>query len=138
MAYARFAGQPGFAAVPPKLNELAILVVAKHWSAEYVWNAHHAYGVRMGLPAELVEAIRVGGRPPRMEKDVEAVYDFATEFIATRNVSDATLQAARAVLGGDRGVVDLVGTMGLYQMSSMMVALDQTPLGGDTKPYFTH
>jgi len=138
IAYARFAGDPGFSIVPPKYNELAILVVAKHWSAEYVWNAHHAYGVRMGLPAELVEAIRTGDRPPRMEKDLEAVYSFATEFITTRNVSDATLQAAKAVLGGDRGVVDLVGTMGLYQISSMMVALDQTPLGRDTKPYFTH
>jgi len=137
-AYARFAGDPGFSSVSPKYNELAILVVAKHWSAEYVWNAHHAYGVRMGLPAELVEAIRTGGPPPRMDKELEAVYAFATEFITTRRVSDATLQAARAVLGGDRGVVDLVGTMGLYQVSSMMVALDETPLGRDTKPYFTH
>jgi 4-carboxymuconolactone decarboxylase len=135
-AYARFAGDPGFSSVPPKYNELAILVVAKHWSAEYVWNAHHAYGVRMGLPADLVEAIRAGGTPPRMEKDVEAVYAFASEFITTRTVSDATLQAAKAVLGGDRGVVDLVGTMGLYQISAMMVALDQTPLAAGAKPYF--
>jgi hypothetical protein len=41
IAYSRFAGREGFSTVPPKLNELAILVVAKHWSAEYVWNAHH-------------------------------------------------------------------------------------------------
>jgi 4-carboxymuconolactone decarboxylase len=138
LAYARFSGDPGFGIVPPKLNELAILVVAKHWSAEYVWNAHHSYGVRMGLPADLVEAIRVGRRPGPMEKDVEAVYNFATEFMTTRNVTDQTLQAAKAVLGGDRGVVDLVGTMGLYQISSMMVSLDQTPLGPGTKPYFAH
>jgi hypothetical protein len=32
--------------------------------------------------------------------------------------------------------VDLVGTMGLYQISSMMVSLDQTPLGEGVKPYF--
>ena len=75
----------------------------------------------MGLPAEVVEAIRVGKPPTAMEKDVAAVYNFATEFITTRAVSDATLTAAKAVLGGDRGVVDLVGTMGLYQISSMMV-----------------
>jgi 4-carboxymuconolactone decarboxylase len=138
MAYARFAGDPGFSIVPPKLNELAILVVAKHWSAEYVWNAHHSYGVRVGLTPAVVEAIRTGTRPAVMEKDVEAVYNFATEFIATRSVSDATLQAAKLALGGDRGVVDLVGTMGLYQISSMMVTLDQTPLGAGTKPYFPH
>jgi 4-carboxymuconolactone decarboxylase len=117
------------------LNELAILVVAKHWSAEYVWNAHHTAAVRLGIPSEVVEAIRTGRRPAAMEKDVEAIYNFASEFITKREVSDATLQSARNLLGGDRGIVDLVGTMGLYQISSMMVALDQTPLPEGTKPY---
>ena len=70
-----------------------------------------------------------------MEKDIEAVYNFATDFMAKRAVSNATLQAVKSVLGGDRGVVDLVGTMALYQISSMMVALDETPLPEGTKPY---
>jgi 4-carboxymuconolactone decarboxylase len=135
IAYSRFAGREGFSSVPPKLNELAILVVAKHWSAEYVWNAHHTAAVRYGIAPETVEAIRTGTRPANMDKDVEAVYNFASEFIATRTVGDRTLQEAKRVLGGDRGVVDLVGTMGLYQISSMMVALDQTPLPAGTKPY---
>jgi 4-carboxymuconolactone decarboxylase len=135
IAYSRFAGREGFSSVPPKLNELAILVVAKHWSAEYVWNAHHTAAERNGIPPEVVESVRTGKRPASMEKDVEAVYNFATEFITKREVSDATLQAAKTVLGGDRGVVDLVGTMGLYQISSMMVALDQTPLPAGTRPY---
>ena len=137
VAYARFAGRDGFSSVPPKLNELAILIVAKHWSAEYVWNAHHTAATRLGIAPEVVEAIRTGARPAKMERDVEAIYNFATEFITKREVSNDALQAAKAVLGGsDRGVVDLVGTMGLYQISSMMVALDQTPLAPGTKPYF--
>lgn len=136
IAYSRFAGRDGFSTVPPKLNELAILVVAKHWSAEYVWNAHHNAAVRYGLPATVVEAVRAGSRPASMEPDVEAIYNFATEFITARSVAGGTLQKAKQVLGGDRGVVDLVGTMGLYQISSMMVALDETPLPQGTKPYF--
>jgi 4-carboxymuconolactone decarboxylase len=136
MAYARFAGDPGFSSVPPKYNELGILVVAKHWYAEYVWNAHANYGVKMGIPADVVEGIRVGKRPATMPKDIEAVYNFATEFVTNRQVSDATLRAAKEVLGGDRGVVDLVGTMGLYQISSMMVTLDQTPVGQNSKSFF--
>lgn len=136
MAYARFAGREGFSTVPPKLNELAILIVGKHWSAEYVWNAHHAYGVRMGLPAALVEAIRVGAPPPPMEPDVAAVYTFASEFLAKRQVSDKVLNDAKRVLGGDRGVVDLVGTMGLYQLTAMMVSMDQTPVGDGKTRFF--
>jgi 4-carboxymuconolactone decarboxylase len=136
MAYARFAGREGFAAVPPKLNELAILMVAKHWSANYVWNAHHNYAVQVGLPREVVDAILAGRRPAAMEKDVEAVYNFSNEMLAERRVGDATLQAAKAVLGGDRGVVDLVGTMGLYQVTAMMVTVDRTPLAAGVKPFF--
>jgi 4-carboxymuconolactone decarboxylase len=100
-----------------------------------VWNAHHTAAERNGIPPDVVESVRTGKRPVSMERDVEAVYNFATEFITKREVSDATLQAAKTVLGGDRGVVDLVGTMGLYQISSMMVALDQTPLPAGMKPY---
>src|SRR5215813_2655551 len=92
IAYARFAGREGFSSVPPKLNELAILVVARHWSAEYVWTAHHTAAVRLGIPAEVVEAVRTGKRPSAMEKDVEAVYDFANDFISKRKLSDPTLQ----------------------------------------------
>ena len=136
MAYSRFAGREGFSSVPPKLNELVILMVGKLWSAEYVWNAHQAYGVRMGLAPETVEAMRRGVRPTKLPTDEQAIYDFADQFLRTRTVSDATLNAARNVLGGDRGVVDLVGTMGLYQISSMMVALDKTPLPQGVKPYF--
>ena len=136
MAYARFAGREGFSSVPPKLNELAILMVGKHWSANYVWNAHQNYAVQMGLPKDVTDAILAGRRPARMEKDVEAVYDFCNELLTTRKVSDATLQAAKSILGGDRGVVDLVGTMALYQLTSMMVVVDQSPLPNGVKPYF--
>ena len=136
MAYARFAGREGFSSVPPKLNELAILMVGKHWSANYVWNAHHNYAVQMGLPRPVVDAILAGRRPAQMERDVETVYDFCNEMLATRKVSDATLQRAKSILGGDRGVVDLVGTMALYQLTAMMVTVDQSPLPDGVKPYF--
>jgi hypothetical protein len=63
-----------------------------------------------------------------MDRDVAVVYDFCNELLATKQVSDASLQAARNVLGGDRGVVDLVGTLGAYQLVAMMMVVDQFPL----------
>ena len=134
MAFARFSDREGYSSVTPKYSELGILMVARLWTSEYVWNAHNRYAMNVGLPADVVEAIRLGKRPANMEKDVEAVYNFANEFLTTKKVSDATFQAARAVLGGDRAVVDLTGTMGLYQISSMLVVLDQTPLAEGAKP----
>jgi 4-carboxymuconolactone decarboxylase len=134
MAFARFSGREGFSSVNPKYSELGILMVARLWTSEYVWNAHNRYAIQVGVPADVVEAIRLGKRPEKMEKDIEAIYTFANEFLTTKKVSDATFQATKAVLGGDRGVVDLTGVMGLYQISSMMVVLDQTPLAEGAKP----
>src|SRR5262245_19327664 len=48
IAYARFAGRDGFSSIPPKLNELAILVVARHWPAENAWNGDYTAAGRTG------------------------------------------------------------------------------------------
>jgi hypothetical protein len=75
---------------------------------------------------------------PRWKKDVEAVYNFAAEFMRDRNVSDATLQAAKNVLGGDRGVVDLVGTMALVPaLLNDGVAGSDAARGGEPNPTST-
>lgn len=126
MAYARFAGTDGAGRVPPKLNELAILMAARAWSSEYVWNAHAAYAVRTGLPASVVEAIRTGQRPAKMERDVEAVHRLLDELLRTRRVSDASFEAARSVLGGDAALVDLVGTFAIYSMTAVLAVVDET------------
>jgi 4-carboxymuconolactone decarboxylase len=135
MAYARFAGTDGFGSVPPKLNELAVIMAAKAWSSPYVWNAHHRYAVRVGLPPALVEAVRTGSPPPTdLEPDVQAVYDFLDELITRKQVSDATFDAARAALGGDRQIVDLIGTFAIYQMSALLSAVDRTGLADGEEP----
>jgi 4-carboxymuconolactone decarboxylase len=135
MAYARFAGTDGFSSVPVKLNELAILMAARAWSSPYVWEAHDRYAVRVGLPPALVEAVRTGTAPPvDLEPEVKAVYTFLDEFLRTKQVSDATFEAARTALGGDRALVDLVGTLAIYQMSAMLTAVDRTGLTDGEQP----
>ena len=57
-----------------------------------------------------------------------AVYNFCDELLTKKQVSNATLTEARSVLGGDRGVIDLVGTLGMYQMVAMMMVVDEFPL----------
>ena len=129
IAYARFNSS-----VPPKLNELAILIGARAWTAQYAWYAHHRAALAAGLSAEVVDAVQAGKRPAAMTPDVEAVYNFCTELLTTRQMSDATLQAAKAVLGGDKGVVDLVATLGFYQFVAMLMDVDRLPLPAGVQP----
>ena len=138
MAFARFAGEDGYSSVPPKLNELAVIMAAKMWSSPYVWNAHYRYAVRVGLPPTLVEAVRTGSAPPAgLEPDVQAVYAFLDEFLKTKQVSDETFAAAKAAVGGDRQLVDLIGTLAIYQMSAMLTAVDRTGLNEGDAPTLT-
>ena len=128
IAYARFAGRDGYSKVPPKLSELAIIMGARAWTAHYAWYVHRRAAERAGVPAALIDAIRDGRRPAAMDRDVAAVYTFCNELLTRKLVSDSTLQEARAVLGGDRGVVDLIGTLGMYQVVAMMMVVDEFPL----------
>lgn len=134
MAYARFAGTEGAGSVPPRLNELAILMAARAWSSEYVWNAHARYAVRMGLPAEVVESVRLGQRPAAMDPDVAAVYGLLAELLERQRVSDPTFAAARTALGGDRALVDLVGTFATYSMTAILAVVDETAVGENYVP----
>ena len=128
IAYSRFAGREGYSVVPPKLSELAIIMGARAWTADYAWYVHRRAAERAGLPEAVITGVRDGRRPSEMTPDVAAVYDFCNELLTKKRVSDATLQAARKVLGGDRGVVDLVGTLGAYQLVAMMMVVDEFPL----------
>lgn len=68
-----------------------------------------------------------------MQPDEEAVYNFATELLQTRQVSDRTFEAAKRVLG-ERGVVDLISVMGWYGTVSMYLNVDRYPLPQGSQP----
>lgn len=127
-AYLRF-----HSSVPKKLNEFAILITARHWNSQYEWYAHHKYGLQAGLRPDVIEALAVGKRPRPMEPDEEIVYNFCTELLDAKQVGDATFEAAKNKLG-ERGVVDLIGVVGYYQLVSMLLNVDGYPLPGDAKP----
>ena len=119
--------------LPNKLNELAIIVTARHWSCQYEWFAHHRLALEAGLDPAIGEDIAQGRRPAKMDADERIVYDFSRELHETHGVSDATFKAARERFG-ERGVVDLIAVNGFYGLVSMALNVDKTPLPGGEKP----
>src|SRR5688500_17571699 len=63
-------------AIPQRLTELVILVMARHWTAQYPWSAHCEAAVEAGLSRDVVEEIAAGKRPARMKQDEALIYDF--------------------------------------------------------------
>jgi 4-carboxymuconolactone decarboxylase len=113
--------------IPPKLNELAIIITARHWTSHYEWYAHRRAAAQNGLKEEIILAIAEGKRPAGMQPDEEAVYNFCTELLTNKQVSDQTYQAAKDKFG-ERGIVDLVGVTGYYNLVSMLLNVDRYPL----------
>jgi 4-carboxymuconolactone decarboxylase len=120
--------------MPRKLNEMAIIITARYWTAQYEWYAHKRAALQAGLSPSIVDAIQNGRKPTGMQKDEEAVYTFCTELLNTKHVSDATFAAAKDLVGGEKGVVDLMGVMSWYQMVSMLLNVDRYPLPDGVQP----
>jgi len=118
--------------LPPKLNELAILVTARHWTVQYEWFAHHRLALEAGLDPAIGEDIAQGRRPAKMSEDEAIVHDFSRELHDTQGVSDATYKRALDRFG-ERGVMDLIAVNGYYVLVSMTLNVDRTPLPGGEK-----
>ncbi len=113
-------------ALPRRVNELVTLVVSRAWTQQFEWSAHVPLALQAGTSPEAVDAIREGRRPSSMSAEEEIAYEFTTELLDRRGVSDATYQACVERLG-ERGVVDLVGLVGYFATVSMVLNVAHTP-----------
>ena len=120
-------------ALSAKQRELAIIITARHWTAQYEWTAHRKLAMQAGISPAIADAIAAGKRPASLEPDQEIVYNFCDEILNAKQVSDATYKAAVDKLG-ERGVVDLTALVGYYQFVSMILNLDRYPLPDGVKP----
>lgn len=114
-------------ALPPRLSELAILVTARFWSAQFEWHEHAKFAAKGGLSDAVIEIIRLGDDPSALLQDDEkAVYAFAVALHTDHAVDDATYAAALRHLG-ETGVTDLVGLLGYYTLISMVLNTFEVP-----------
>jgi 4-carboxymuconolactone decarboxylase len=114
-------------ALPPKIRELVILLAAREWTQQYVWNSHYKTASNEGLSLEIVKAIGEGRRPARMSEDEGSAYEFCDELHKNRSVSDATYASAISRFG-EQGIIDIVSTDGFYSFLSMVMNVARTPL----------
>ena len=114
-------------AVPWKLRELAILICAHHWDAEYERYAHEPHARKAGLDEAVITAVREGTTPQLGDAAEQAVYDFSTQLLGNHRVDDDTYGRAVKELG-EVGTVDLVGLLGHYSLIAMTLNAFEVPV----------
>jgi len=102
----------------PRLTELAIMITARQWSSQWIWRGHYRAAVRGGLDPSVGFDIAAGKRPEKMKEDETILYNYALEMYRDKAVSDATYAAAVKQFG-EKGLIDLVATMGYYDTVAM-------------------
>jgi 4-carboxymuconolactone decarboxylase len=119
--------------LPHRLNELAILIQARLWDAQYEWWAHHPIAMRAGVSPQVADAIRDGKRPMFTNADEEVVYDVCIELLRDRHLTDATFERAKERLG-EQPTIDLVAVAGFYVMVSTVLIAGRVAVPDGGKP----
>jgi 4-carboxymuconolactone decarboxylase len=112
--------------IPTRLNELAMLVTARHATNQFEWVVHYPLAIKAGVAKETVDAIAAGQRPSNLPPDEAQVHDFVRELLVTSGVSDGLYAKALAQFG-EQGIVDLVGTVGYFYAVCLVMNVANTP-----------
>jgi 4-carboxymuconolactone decarboxylase len=110
----------------PKQTEIAILVTARYWTAQFEWAAHVRLGLQAGLSQAQIDAIAERRTPEFADADDRLVYEFAHSYYQNHRVSDDVYERVRA-RWGDKGVVDLAGLIGYYSFVSVTLNVFDVP-----------
>jgi 4-carboxymuconolactone decarboxylase len=127
--YLRFKG-----VLPPRIKELAILIVCREWTQQVEWQVHRPLALQAGVRPEVLEAIADGRHPGALRQDEQAAYDLSVEILRNKRVSDETYRRATAAFG-EQGVVELLGMNGYYVfLSAVMNGARTAPSGAASEP----
>jgi 4-carboxymuconolactone decarboxylase len=115
------------APMPRKLKEIATMLTARYWGGQYVWYSHRQQALDAGLSPAFITAMANGERPAKMSPDEATMYDFVTQLLSTRQVSDANFKAMSDLVG-ERGIVETLATIGHFTGLTMMFLVDRYPV----------
>jgi len=121
------------ATLPQALIEMAILITARHWTAQHEWYAHERLARKEGLDEHVIAALQRGARPDPMTDAQREVYEFCIEAHAGGRVSDGPYEAIKARFGQE-GVLELLCVSGYYSMIAMVLNTAGMPLPDNAPP----
>ncbi len=109
-----------------RLVELIILLVVRDASAQYAWSVHEPTALKEGLAQDTIDAIRVRTEPNFAREDERLIYAIVMELLATKTLSAATFERAKAAFG-EIGVIEAITCVGLYGMIGFVLNVFEIP-----------
>lgn len=115
------------------LRELAILVAARRFRAQYPWAIHAPLAKSAGLAEDVIEAIRTRRMPACSAPDQAVAYAALSELVDTGRIADATYAAAESALGREN-LLDLVSVTAFYCGLALLLGAFEVPAPDGAEP----
>jgi alkylhydroperoxidase family enzyme len=123
-----------FTTITIRQRELLILRVAHRRSAAYEW-AQHAYQAGVaGMTPDEIARVRIGPEAPEWSPLEGALLRAADELVADGRIADQTYETLASGLDTQQ-LMDVVLTVGTYDMFAMLLRTFDVELDDDLTPY---
>ena len=107
--------------------EIGILVIAQHWDADYVRQAHIKAGKAAGLAQETIDAILADGDPKLADPHERAVHCFAASLVGGAKLPDAEFAEIEKTIGR-AGVAEVLVLLGYYTSVALGMKVHEVPI----------
>ena len=107
--------------------EIGILVIAQHWNADYVRQAHIREGKAAGLSQETIDAVLNGRDPKLADPHERAVHRFAAALVAGAKLADAEFAEVEATIGRT-GIAEVLILIGYYTSVALGMKVHEVPV----------
>jgi alkylhydroperoxidase family enzyme len=123
-----------FTTITPRQRELLILRVAHLRDAAYEWAQHVYQASVVGISPEEVARIRTGAAADGWLSIERALLEAADELVAGAGIGDATYAELSKELDTQQ-VMDVVFTVGVYDVLAMVLRTFEVELDDDLRDY---
>jgi 4-carboxymuconolactone decarboxylase len=111
--------------------EIGILIIARHWQADYVLQAHIREGKAAGLSDAVITAICESREPPLTDLHEQAVHDFARALAGGTKPTDPEFAEFERVLGR-AGIAEMLVLIGYYTSVALAMKVHDVPIPQQT------
>jgi 4-carboxymuconolactone decarboxylase len=117
----------GNSVLPPRVREIAILVVGAHFGAAYELYAHLAVARSLGMSTETLSALCSGSRPEGLDGQESAAFEVAAGLVRGGTLPEPCHRRAVEAFG-QRGANELFLLIGLYCTVAMLLNAHDVPV----------
>lgn len=107
---------------PGREREVAILITAREADSRFEWAAHEPEALRVGVPNEVVEAIKHRKPLEGLADEDSVIIQLGREAFGKRKVSSETYARALQRFGAPK-LVNLVALMGNYASTAALLTV---------------